>query len=85
MKAAATRDSESGNVISRSLTLRRLEWTAILAPLVFLALYYYLMLGPAHGVFHSLWGFLLMVALLGAAERLPSPSPLWTWPFRRGP
>ena len=67
MKAAAKRHSESVNVLSRSLTLRRLEWVAILAPLVFLVLYYYLMLGPAHEILHSLWGLLLMVALLGVA------------------
>lgn len=50
---------------ARIPTLRRLEWLGILAPLVFLALYHYLMVGPAHGLLHSLRGLILLIALVG--------------------
>ena len=49
------------------LTLRHLEWAAVAAPLLFLGLSYYLMLGPLHTIFHSWYGFLLLWASLLAA------------------
>lgn len=39
-------------------------WVGIVAPVVFLALYHLLLLGPLHGLLHSLWGIVLLVALL---------------------
>ncbi len=44
-------------------TFRRLEWAGFIAPIVFVAIYTYLVEGPAHDLVHSTWGFVaLMVA-----------------------
>ncbi len=47
-----------------SMTLKRLEWVGILAPLAFLVLYAYLLRGPAHGLFLSFWGLVTLVTIL---------------------
>jgi len=51
----------------RTISLRQLEWVAVLLPLGFLGLYYYLMLGPLHRFFHSWYGFLILWFSLAAA------------------
>ncbi|MFQ5872365.1 MAG: GAF domain-containing protein, partial [Dehalococcoidia bacterium] len=51
--------------LSYSPTLRRLEWVGIVVPLAFLVVYHYLMIGPGHGLFHSVWGLILLIGLLG--------------------
>ena len=56
MKAARWRSLLSLDWLGNTLTLRRLEWVGILAPLAFVVLYHYLMLGPGHALFHSLSG-----------------------------
>lgn len=44
--------------------LRLLRLVTIVLPLLFLATYYYLMLKPAHNLFHSIPGFLIIMTLL---------------------
>ena len=55
------------DILSRRVTLRRLEWIGILLPLAFLVLYQYLMRGVGHGLFHSAWGLVILMASLGLA------------------
>lgn len=50
-----------------ALSLRQLEWAAIVLPLAFLGGYYYLMIGPLHPFFHSWGGFALLLGLLAVA------------------
>lgn len=50
--------------------LNQLRWLTIVAPFAFLALYYYLMLGPAHHLFHTWEGFALLMAVLAVAVTL---------------
>ena len=47
------------------MNLRRLEWIGIALPVAFLALYHYLLAGPGHGLFHSVWGTAFLIASLG--------------------
>lgn len=49
----------------RGLSLRQLELLAIIAPLLFLAVLYWLSLGAVHPVFHSWPGFLVLAPILG--------------------
>ncbi len=51
--------------LSSNVTLRKLEWVGVVAPLVFLAVYHYLLRGPAHELLHSVWGMVLLIGLLG--------------------
>ncbi len=52
-----------GRVV-REPTYRILRYLTIILPLLFLSGYYYLMLGPAHELFHSVKGFLLLMTVL---------------------
>lgn len=45
------------------LSLRQLERLAIAAPLLFLAIVYFFILGPVHAFFHSWGGFVVLLAL----------------------
>jgi signal transduction histidine kinase len=53
--------------LTRVMSLRQLEWAAILAPLAFLGVYYYLMVGPLHMFFHSWIGFAVLLGVLAVA------------------
>ena len=52
------------NTLSHRVTLRTWQWIGITVPLAFLGIYSYLLLGPAQRIFNSIWGVLLLVALL---------------------
>ncbi|MCC6238094.1 MAG: GAF domain-containing sensor histidine kinase [Dehalococcoidia bacterium] len=49
------------------LSLRQLELLAIVAPMIFLAAVYVIVLGPVHPVFHHWPGFVLLAVILGGA------------------
>ena len=51
--------------LTQRLTLRQLEWVGFFVPLAFLALYHFVMLGPAHEMFHSFWGRTIPLLVLG--------------------
>ena len=48
----------------RTLTLRQLEWLAVLAPMVFLGAVYFFVLSPIHAFFHSWYGFVVLAAVV---------------------
>lgn len=48
----------------RTLTLRQLEWLAVLAPMLFLAAVYFFVLSPIHSFFHDWYGFVVLAAVL---------------------
>jgi len=56
----------ASNVV-RPLTLRQLEGLAILGPIVFLGVVYFLVLGPVHPFFHGWQGFVSLAAVLMGA------------------
>ena len=64
--------------MTRSLTMRRLEWLGIVLPLVFLVLYHYLVAGPAHGLLHTGRGLAVLVVSLGLAITVFSRWVFWT-------
>lgn len=51
-------------LLQRNLTLRQLEWLAVLAPTVFLGAVYFFVLSPIHPFFHSWYGFVVLAAVL---------------------
>lgn len=64
MKKFRNATRELLDTLSYRVTLRTLEWIGILVPLAFLGIYSYLLLGPAQRIFNSIWGILLLAALL---------------------
>ena len=52
------------DAIVRSLTLRRLEWVGVAVPIIYLALYNLLLVGPGHRLLHSPWGISLLILSL---------------------
>ena len=51
-------------LLHRTLTLRQLEWRAVLAPMAFLAVVYFFVLSPIHPFFHDWYGFVVLAAVL---------------------
>jgi signal transduction histidine kinase len=51
-------------LLHRTLTLRQLEWLAVLAPMAFLGVVYFFVLSPIHPFFHSWYGFVVLAAVL---------------------
>lgn len=47
-----------------------MEWVSVLVPVSFFLGYYFLMVGPGHEFFHSIFGILLLVALIIVFSRL---------------
>ena len=54
----------------RRLSLHKLEWAAVVAPLIFLGVVYFLVQQPLHPVFHEWYGFVVLGLVLGAASWL---------------
>jgi signal transduction histidine kinase len=50
--------------LRRRLTLGQLQWATVVVPLAFLALYYYLMLGPLRSTIHAWYGVVTLWILL---------------------
>ena len=67
MKTALKKVRVRLDILSRSLTLRRVALFGTVVPLVFMVLYSYLLLGPAHEQLKSVWGFPVLIASLGVA------------------
>lgn len=55
------------NVRLGRLSLRQLEWLAIVGPISFLGLVYLVVLGPVHPFFHGWFGFLLLAIALSVS------------------
>lgn len=55
------------NVRLGRLSLRQLEWIAIVGPISFLALGYFVVLGPVHPFFHGWFGFAFLAVVLSVA------------------
>lgn len=51
----------------KAVSLRQLQWMTIVFPLGFVVLHHYLMLGPFHPFFHSMFGFAALLVPLGVA------------------
>jgi signal transduction protein with GAF and PtsI domain len=51
----------------KSLSLGKLEWAGIIGPVGALVVYHYLIRGPAHGLFHSIPGIIVLSLLVGLA------------------
>ena len=49
---------------------RWLEWVGFLVPVAIFLAYYFLMVGPAHELLHSVYGILILVALIVLFSRL---------------
>ena len=49
---------------------RWLEWVGLLVPVAIFLAYYFLMVGPAHELLHSVYGILILVALIVLFSRL---------------
>ncbi len=47
-----------------------LEWVGILVPVFIFLGYYFLMTGPGHGFLHSVFGILILVAIIVLFSRL---------------
>jgi signal transduction histidine kinase len=54
-------------LFQRPLTLRQLEWLAVLAPMLFLAAVYFFVLSPIHSFFHEWFGFVVLATVLAVA------------------
>ena len=64
--SAVDQDLQASSPV-RPLTLRQLEGLAILGPVVFLSVVYFLVLGPVHPFFHGWVGFFSLGAVLAGA------------------
>ena len=49
------------------MSLRRLEWATIVLPLAFVVSHHYLLIGPPHPLFHTWYGFSVLLVPLGLA------------------
>ena len=63
----STVQSVNSTRLFRALTLRQLQWMTIVLPLGFVVLHHYLMIGPLHPFFHTLFGFSVLLVPLGVA------------------
>ncbi len=64
MSPGSSRFARLKETFYRSLTLSRLEWVGILAPIGFLLLYHYVILGPGNRLLHSATGVLLLIVFI---------------------